>query len=576
MTTITLTPVNPEVPPNGYVTDTDFGSTTFTANNATTALDLESRFSRFVTLEDFGGSTASANNAAAFVLAKAYCDTYGLFLDGRGLTYTVTTAVALPYKLRNMTINGPACVADVAPCTGVSEKLVAYVVGTDIWNASYPTQSPTAGITRGAQSFTVANASTYAAGQIVLLHEAANWGAGSTCFKSEVLTVKSVSSNTITFTSKIEGTYTTAATLRQYGNQTVVMKDVLVTGGGTGLDQTGLLICNVARVFLDDVEVRDCARRCGSVWNAAEVTAGVLRAGPSDRDGFGYGWQFSGSSNVTVAVVSGKQCRHVITGGGGASGKQLARRWQFGTVLGIGCYDAIWDCHPGVVDVQVGSVQGTCDPTYSSNEGFMFQGSRLYVGSISLTGFTDNVARIQYFGDGDSVEPSFHIGSLYAPNSGATLYGFTYEDDNATGGSWPVSTIQVDHIDTVTTRGNRIRAVAQTVRRVVFNGGRSEATNNAYEGLLVNSTTPGAITDVTLVGLTMTSVAGGTGQAFQAAGYSGQTINILASGCRFTGGNYGIAAGYATVAINRATFGGQTTGNTVTSTGGTIATATYT
>lgn len=524
---------------------------------------------------DGTGNDADAINAAAAIATAR-----GASLVGGGRTYRITSQVTLPLKSQGFVFDASSYSASTTVATGITGIYPVVCTGTDIWASGYPTIAVTSSITRGDQAIVVASTTTLSAGDVVLVYEnvawTANFAAGK---KAEVKTVDSVDSLTgVTFTAPMECNYTTAATVRKYANEEAYLSDIKVIGcGGSTIAMTGLAITNLRRVTMSgSIETRDCPKAGVVASNCAQVTAAYIGGENLLLAGFAYVWGNSGCHNVSIDRVFGINARHVVSNGNGLGGGQMSRKVAYGIVEGLGCRDAVFDCHPPVADIQVGMVIGSCGGAdASSGDGFICQGSRLQVGSINVTGFRRDGVFIQPYGDGDGVEPTFYIGSIFARGAATAQYAFAFSDSGAATGSYTFSSLHVGHIDAVSANGIFIQSTKQILRRAEFNGGRSEVLTTGFRAFRAQNAAPGAILQVVLSGSEFVALATtSTVNAVYIQGDASNTILARLLGCKLVNGTYNLRADYGTVKTD-VDYSGSTTGTTLAGTGGTITAAQY-
>lgn len=560
------------------VTDADLGAKTVTATGGSSARSLAARFGDVLSPLDFGAAgDGAADDYAAMVATFAAALTLGREVDGGGRTYKVNTPIRVTLAGRDLGLRNLkwdlSAVTGTTSVTGFAQKIGLLIAGADLWAVGYATTTLSAPVTRTDRTLPVADSSGFAAGDVVLVHEAATWGAaGGGAKKSEVAYVKSVAAGSLTLAARLQGAYSTAATVRKYADEFAQVRDVEFIGGGAGSSHYGLVAANLRSVDLRGVRTFGCEKVGVSVLNCAELTGDDLNHEGSNLAGYGYGLQYNGTSNVNIGRLTGKNCRHAVTSGPGASGTQMSRNIMFGQVIAHGCSDAGFDAHPGVVDVQVGEIDVTCNPD-SSGTGVMFQGAGLQVGSIRVDGFKDSALRLQFFGDGDGIERAYRIDSLYARTADTSaVFVLDYDDSNALAaeGTWPVSSLSIGHLDGVTPRGTRIYAQQQTLRDVQIGLLRSEATNSAYDGLLIRNATPGVIQRAAVVGGVAKAATVGVGRASYVLGDAANSIRANFYGTTFEGGAYGMQALYCDVGLDRERFASNVTGEINLSTGGAV------
>lgn len=514
----------------------------------------------------------ATNDAAGLALWTTYCNANDLPGDGGGLVYKTNTCVELPRLLPRLRLDVSGVTASSTVITGLGVVAGAKITGSDIWAGGYATATITATLSRFATQISVTTTG-FAAGDTILIYENAAWNAAgaSVCCKSEVRIIKTIdSASLLTICGRIEGNYTSGvATIRKYGGQIAKLGDVRIVGGGAALAQYGLVIGNMTQVEFETVDVRKCEKVGFGVYNCAEVSGDLVRVFNANLTGFGYGFQYSGSSNVTVDRVLAFQCRHATTSGGGASGKQLSRDISFGSVRGRAMLDAVVDEHPGVVDSQYGLVSGFGDPEFSTVDGVMIQGSSCQIGQIDTRGFKGRGACVQHYGHGDGIGASYDFGKLKTRGGLATsTFAFLVEDDatSAAAGTWPIASIKVD-LDAISNSGSRISCGYQAVENITVTGS-SETLDSANNGLLI-SLARGSAGRVFVDGKWETPT-GGAGEALHVVGASGYEFDIDCGRSLIQGGTTGLAVTYANADTRLCRIEGFSTNRVVLGTSGTL------
>lgn len=522
----------------------------------------------------------TGNDAPAINSAAAIATATGATLVGGNRVYRITDQVRLPLKHRGFVFDASAYTTSSLVATGVNGIYPVVCVGTDIWASTYPTIAVTSSITRGDSSIVVGATSTLSPGDVVLVHESTAWSANfSAGKKSEVKTVDSVDSSTgVTFTSPIECSYTTAATVRKYAAEEACSSDIKVLGcGGTTVAMTGLAYVNLRRVAMSGaIEVSDCPKAGVIAFNCAQVTGAYIGVKRALLAGFSYAFQNAGCSNVSISRVYGENVRHVVTNGNGVGGGQMCRNVSYGIVEGSGCRDAIFDCHPPVADIQVGMVMGTCGGTdASAGDGLVCQGSRLQIGSVNIYGFRRHGILLQPYGDGDGVEPSFSFGKVFLRGLSTSQYGIEYLDTSATGATYIMGGIHIGHLDSETGNGSYVTASVQKLRRLEISGGRSVSLGASTNGIRVQNTSPGTVDQVVLSGTEFVATpTTSTKYAVYIQGDAGNTILARILGCSLLNGVYNLRSDYSTVRVD-VDYSGSTTGTVFVGTGGTVTAAQY-
>lgn len=224
--------------------------------------DVVSAFD-FDTVGD-GVADDTAGLQAAITAAASQGKT--LHLGGKGRTFKITTALALPSDSR---IEGAGATIDMRSIASTPyHGLVAEgALGT--------TSALSANGAAGAFSVTVANGALFTAGDYVLLTSGANYSySGYNVDKGEVKRIRSIATNTITFTTPLNDTYNTAdtATLRNVDwVDNVHVRGVRLLGSNTaGRGERGICLRWVKNFSVEGCELID-----QDIYQI-EVTASIL------------------------------------------------------------------------------------------------------------------------------------------------------------------------------------------------------------------------------------------------------------------------------------------------------------
>lgn len=530
------------------------GATAAALSAASSAAAIDNLVLPYIDPINYGAvGDGTTDDTTALIAASVASNTIGKPLCGFGRTYKITAPVAFALKAQDFVIDMSA-VTTTAGVTGYTNRFGLLVTGTDIWAGTHPTVALTVAAIRGDQTVTVADSSSFATGDHILLHESAFWGADAGgAKKSEHLVVKSVAAGTVTFSNPVEGTYTTAATLRKYGTEDVDLQNIRVIGSGAGGQHCGIGIINARHVYIDNVGGDKTEKKGVDVVNCFSLRGGTVFGLLCNMAGFGYALAIGGTSNVNVGRVTGIVCRHTVTMGSGISGQQLSRHLTFGTILGYGLTDAIFDSHPGAVDVQVGSVIGTCDFTStSSGDGMIFQGSRLQVDQVSIEGYKRHGLVLQPYGDGDGIEPWIIIDKLRLHSKATAQYSFTYDDAPTNAGVAPLGLLQINQVDCQSGRGANIVLSKNLLRKVVIGPGKIEALGTGSgHGIRFTTAASCPIDSILFTGTRLKATQTASIHCCYFSGHaSGPIRKARLIGCETEGGQYGIRADNVTVVVS--------------------------
>lgn len=494
----------------------------------------------------------STNDYSALVSACSTANTDGFFLDGKNKTYKINTGIsAWAIKARNFVVNGVAVTANVALGSYYSAPNILTVHGADIWHASYAKTTLSGAGTRGDVTLTVTSESGFAAGDHILVHEAAVWGAtGTNAQKSEFAIVVSTSANTLTLHQRIEGTYTTAATVRKVPAVDPVQENIKVIGGGDSLGQAGLIIAHCRSVQCRGIDVEECEYVGLGVWNCFSLRGGDWRFLHANETGLGYGANLVGTSNVTISNIHGYGCRIVVTTGGGLSTNYpIARNIQITNLHGYGCADALFNSHPGSCNVQITNYSATFhNDATTDGDGIVFQGSGLKLVNGTLSGTRRHGVALQPFGDGDGVERTYQVSHLVYRQIGTTNdYPVVFDNTNAVG-SFTDSTVQIDHVDADAQFGLYVVANQNDIRQVNVSDCRIKSTSGTAHGMLFENTANGRIMEVMVSNCYSETTATAGLYPYYFKGASGSLISrARVVACTAKNGAHSIRADYATV-----------------------------
>lgn len=367
---------------------------------------------------------------AGFVAAVAAAKAAGKWLDCEHATVTLTSLLNLTgagvYKWKNL----------------FYEKLTQ--TATDFEQAIKITgpgfdspKSLSANASVGATSVTFTSAVGLAAGDtLYLMHDSA-YAPAYTPIKSiatgEYITLKAVNTGTgvCDLSSPLQSSYTTGNAARAYKfNRTceIWMKDVQAKGGGVGLKQGGMQIIYGTIKHWEDMRTIDNEYQ-GFDWQVCvdEYNKGTVYSEGALLDGYGYGQVVGGCLNPQFLSVTGKESRHMITGGGSLTlsmpgGTNLTFMGQGGDVRKVDCVDARgdpFDVHFGERGFKVGAVGGNMVPG-TGESCFTIQSPDVIIESYNVTG-GDQGGIIQSWGKpSDEPAPVYQIGKVNLGRGGSS------------------------------------------------------------------------------------------------------------------------------------------------------------
>lgn len=510
------------------------------------------------------------NSTDDYAALNACCAT-GSPVDGGELRYKINTPLVSTSREVKLKLNGSSVTATTEITEGVNSKAIFVMKGGDFWATGYTTTTLSSAGTRGDDTIAVTSASDIQAGDTLLLYQDTKWhtstDVAATGKKSEMVQVDSVSGTTVTLANRLQGTYTTSCTVRRMERADRPILNLDVIGNGTGSQQVGVVCIHTVNPTLN-IKVDSCEDVGLACYENYRPVIN-LNASNCNRDGLGYGVDISGSSNVSIMYLSTANCRHPITGGAGFSPQYiLSRNISVCSYAAEGCRDSIFDMHPGAVDVTVGNIVGTMrDSLTSSGDGWVFQGSRLQAGNISVSNFDRHGVLVQYFGDGDGIPVHFSFGDIYVEGTSTSQKGFIV--DNLSDGD-DIDSLNINSINGQSQSGCAITATEGDINNISILAGSYEALANDH-GLLLQATASGEINEVKLGG-SFKCPATASYYSVYSQGYDAtyQVTNVKMFGPALIGGDYGIRCDQGNVKFTMGTFTGQATGNTVTGTGGTI------
>lgn len=375
-------------------------------------------------LSDYGTSQA------AFETAVAAAKAAGKWLDCEHRTVSFTTLLNLTgagvYKWKHLFYEK------------LTQTSTDFEQAIKITGAGFDSpKSLSANASVGATSVTFASAVGLAAGDtLYLMHDSA-YAPAYTPIKSiaagEYITLKAVNTGTgvCDLSSPLQSSYTTGNAARAYKfNRTceIWMQDVQAKGGGAGLKQGGMQIIYGTIKHWEDMRTIDNEYQ-GFDWQVCvdEYNKGTVYSEGALLDGYGYGQVVGGCLNPQFLSVTGKESRHMITGGGSLTlsmpgGTNLTFMGQGGDVRKVDCVDARgdpFDVHFGERGFKAGAVGGNMVPG-TGESCFTIQSPDVIIESYNVTG-GDQGGIIQSWGKpSDEPAPVYQIGKVNLGRGGSS------------------------------------------------------------------------------------------------------------------------------------------------------------
>ena len=192
--------------------------------------------------------------------------------------------------------------------------------------------------------------------------------------------------------------------------------------GGTDYPQTGI---RAIRCHVEDYGLEFDNTYMRGFWCdlCTFEREGWVRAVDVNEDGYGYALTLGGCFDPKVSFVDGKRVRHVFTGGkagitftlttGGGSQAIIARGHggYVKAVHGQDCLGSVFDTHPSIDELTVGSVTGNLMDG-SVESAITIQSNDVSIESICVRNWQQHGVLIQYFGKpSDERRCLYHIGS---------------------------------------------------------------------------------------------------------------------------------------------------------------------
>lgn len=540
-------------------------------------LSLSDRFGETIDLyaETFG-MNATATTAAINAVALA---NPGKILDGRGKTFLLNGLgiVSVPRMLRDAAFDMTAvttsrAIAGVTGVFGIAENVA------DIWAGGYPSTTVATPAVRGDFLLAVASAAAFTAGRLIIIQDNTVYWDNNYSRPSQMVYIQSISGNTLTLSERLEYPFQTTATVRQMPTTAFDWENVQIIGDPT-LTQVGVAIAHAASVNLIGVGTRDTRQTGLGIWNCGALTGGDLNFRNCDQIGYGYGLNDAGTSNVNLSGITASSCRHTITGGAGPVVLPLQRRLIYSNVVGNGNIDAVFDKHPGAVDVIVRGLNGRFQfDAATSGDAVTFNGAGLDLSSVNITGFRRHGINLQSYGDGDGIKRPVLVRGAYI-ESQATLampsqYGISYDDSNAVG-AYDAGSVSFDQIVSVTRSGGYVSTAQNGLRNLAISNSYIAATDNG-PGLQILSSANGTVGRLVMSGVHLKAQTTAGLYALDYHGISGSVLGLCSAwGCTFEGGEYGMASQYSSIEHASSVFISPGAGNTTVGTGGSIKTVTF-
>lgn len=458
---------------------------------------------------------------------------------------------------------------------------IRHDVGT--WAGGYATTTLAASVSRGDDRFDVANGAVLAAGW-AQIHEAAAWLSTDSgrAQKSEVVYIAGVDANRVRLIGKVEGTYTSSATIRMFPNTAAANPDLydITLIGNPAQNQAGLAIFGARAPKLIGVRAEDTKERAFAIWSAASYQVEDLYVARANQSGLGYGLDDSGSSNGVSKRLRGVDGRHLITGGAGPSAsKTTSRNNLFEDIDGYNFDDAIFDKHPDAVNDTVRRLRGRCNPSSveASDGAIVYQGSGFIASDIQCSQFKRAGILIQGFGDGDGVKRKVRISDanlVAAPgNSNSSVWTFTH--DSLPSGKTAHGEVIFHNVGGRASRGAQVEFQQSGVDRLQITSDKRSHLQSAsgYDAIRVRHYTSSSVgaakTDIAGLSLSAPDTAGVYCIYF--VGVSAATMPAVRVEDLVTvGGEFAMRADYATVTWNSVSFSNSrpSDGRFVASTGG--------
>lgn len=342
-----------------------------------------------VTPPMFGVKADGGTYTTQIAAMIAFAASSGAIIDGEGKTYKVGSTLSLtPHRARwrNITIDGTGITTNGLFTTPVVEMLCAdpVQIGT-----------ATANVLENVSQATLSSVAGLAAGEWVLLTSQKKMAEteveGQTSRHSraaELLRVKSIAGNVVTFWSKTKDRYNSSDTATIWKVQTaggVDWENVTLIGADVGfLIQDGFesryrnctFINQTARGINED----RCYRSDGDGWTfKSEATDPAFTAAP-------YGLSFTACQGCNYGSVRSDRIRHTTTTGSNSSsrGRYVSRGCTLGDIYATNSFSSVVDQHPGGGFLQVGDVYAEFAENASHFIACQFQGAGGSVKSIEV------------------------------------------------------------------------------------------------------------------------------------------------------------------------------------------------
>ena len=545
----------------------------------------------------FGSDGTALAAAIAVGLAQ------GRTIDGQGATITFGTsgirqalADGQQLVLRAMRINMSAVTSVMSLATGWTGKIgLGFVAesstGIDMWAASYPKTTLTVAPTRGAVSITVAELSTFAVGDEILIHDTTKvWDAdGTICSEGATVIAKSAASGagTLTLAGSLRSSYTTSGTVRRWVSADVDLDGVEIVGAGASGDQDGIWTWGTRSTQLRDCFAEGTENRGFVVCNSRNLQASDIRGSRIARNGLGYTLAVSGTDRVVATNISASNGRHAFASGRAPGGSQMQSFISVTNVVGDGMQDCLINAHPGVYSMVATDLQ-TCGAQNAGTNGdalVIFQGTHLVVANARSTLARRHGVVIESFGHLDEGRGHSYKMSNVSTEAGIVAtaqYGFTFSDapcvaaNGFTGAAnSPVDSIEFSGCDFVSRSGCLITNSVSLIREIKLAGGAYRSVGPAQHGHGFQTVVSGTGQIVRVSGgmcVFESNGAAGFAAAFL-AGRSGALLSAHLTAVASRGSNqWGFRIDQGTLVHAPVDATGFTTSATVAGTGGTLTT----
>lgn len=333
---------------------------------------------------DFGAAGDGVTDDTAALNAAVAAD---IPINGAGRTYRVISPIILPkrrHRWRDITIDGSGI-----PTNGQFTTSVVSLAGdlpTDIGTL-------TANLAKGGNSTTLSSVAGLAVGDWALIRSnkkmaetEVNGEITRHARACELIRVKAIAGNTVTFFSRAQDSYSTADGARIEKIQTVAgvdFENVTFIGADVGFDVSEGFESRYRNVrglnqTAMGVDEDRCYRTRGTDWYfESQATEPNFTQAP-------YGLVYTGCIDCSYGDVNGLRTRHLTTTGsaGTSKGRTVSRGCALGDVTSIDSFASAVDQHPGGGFIQVGNVYVTFADNATQRFACQFQGGGGAVAAI--------------------------------------------------------------------------------------------------------------------------------------------------------------------------------------------------